>query len=133
MIEYKAQLESLLADHGISHSKINFNLGVDQLYAEALSRGEGALASNEAMVVSTGKFTGRSPKDKFTVKDAITENAVHWNDFNIPIEEKYFLQLKDKMLQYLTGKEIWVRDCYACADEKYKLSLRVINEQPSAN
>jgi len=73
MIEYKAQIESLLQDHGISHSKINFNLGVDELYAEALSRGEGVMASNEALVVSTGKFTGRSPKDKFIVRHPESE------------------------------------------------------------
>jgi phosphoenolpyruvate carboxykinase (ATP) len=114
-------------------SDIHYQLSPEELTQQTIQRGEGVLNDTGALVINTGKFTGRSPKDKFTVKDAITENAVHWNDFNIPIEEKYFLQLKDKMLQYLSGKEIWVRDCYACADEKYKLSLRVINEQPSAN
>jgi phosphoenolpyruvate carboxykinase (ATP) len=84
-------------------------------------------------VINTGKFTGRSPKDKFTVKDAITAHTVHWNEFNIAIEEKYFLGLKEKMLAYLKDKEIWVRDCYACADDTYRLSLRVINENPWSN
>ncbi len=112
---------------------IHYQLTPEELTEQTLQRGQGVLNDTGALVINTGKFTGRSPKDKFTVKDAITENTVHWNDFNIAIEEKYFFQLKDKMLQYLSDKEIWVRDCYACADENYKLSLRVINEQPSAN
>jgi phosphoenolpyruvate carboxykinase (ATP) len=112
---------------------IHYQLTPEELTEQTIQRGEGVLNDTGALVINTGKFTGRSPKDKFTVKDAITENTVHWNDFNIAIEEKYFFQLKDKMLKYLSDKEIWVRDCYACADENYKLSLRVINEQPSAN
>jgi phosphoenolpyruvate carboxykinase (ATP) len=112
---------------------IHYQLTPEELTEQTICRGEGVLNDTGALVINTGKFTGRSPKDKFTVKDAITENTVNWNDFNIPIEEKYFLQLKDKMLKYLAEKEIWVRDCYACADENFKLSLRVINEQPSAN
>src|SRR5689334_8464761 len=112
---------------------IHYQLTPEELTEQTIQRGEGVLNDTGALVINTGKFTGRSPKDKFTVKDAVTENTVHWNDFNIPIEEKYFLQLKDKMLKYLGQKEIWVRDCYACADERYKLSLRVVNEQPSAN
>jgi len=112
---------------------IHYQLAPEELTQQTIQRGEGVLNDTGALVIKTGKFTGRSPKDKFTVKDSITENTVHWNDFNIPIEEKYFQQLKTKMLQYLQGKEIWVRDCYACADEHYKLSLRVINENPWSN
>ncbi len=112
---------------------VHYQLPPAELTQQTIQRGEGVLSDTGALVINTGKFTGRSPKDKFTVKDVITENTVHWNDFNIPIEEKYFLQLKEKMLRYLSGKEVWIRDCYACADENFRLSLRVINEQPSAN
>ena len=123
-----------LVNLGLKHTaNIHYQLLPDELTDQTVQRGEGVLNDTGALVINTGKFTGRSPKDKFTVKDAITENTVHWNEFNIPIEEKYFFQLKDKMLKYLNENEIWIRDCYACADEKYKLSLRVINEQPSAN
>jgi phosphoenolpyruvate carboxykinase (ATP) len=114
-------------------SDIHYQISPQELTEQTLLRGEGVLNNTGALVINTGKFTGRSPKDKFTVKDAITENTVHWNDFNIAIEEKYFFQLKEKMLQYLADKQIWVRDCYACADENFKLKLRVVNEQPSAN
>ena len=113
--------------------QINYQQNPTQLCEQALKRGEATLNNTGALVIKTGKFTGRSPNDKFTVKDEITTDTVNWNDFNIPIEEKYFFQLKEKMLSYLSQKEIWVRDCFACADEKYRLSLRVINEQPAHN
>src|SRR5579864_8988195 len=128
MIEYKAQLESLLADHGVSHSKINFNLGVDELYAEALSRGEGILASNEALVVSTGKFTGRSPKDKFIVRHPDSEKNVWWGTVNRDISQENFEKLYQKMVAAMNEKELYVADLFAGADTKYRLPIRVINE-----
>ena len=112
---------------------IHYQLSPEELTAQSVQRGEGVLNDTGALVINTGKFTGRSPKDKFTVKDDLTATTVHWNDFNIPFEEKYFFQLKDKMLAYLSDKELWVRDCYACADEAYRLRLRVINENPWSN
>ncbi|MEO6540529.1 MAG: phosphoenolpyruvate carboxykinase (ATP), partial [Ferruginibacter sp.] len=63
---------------------INYQLSPDQLTEQAVQRGDGVLNDTGALLINTGKFTGRSPKDKFTVKDALTENTVHWNDFNIP-------------------------------------------------
>lgn len=112
---------------------IHYQLNPDELTQQTIQRGEGVLNDTGALVIKTGQFTGRSPKDKYTVKDDITKDAVHWNDFNIAIDEKYFFQLKEKMLRYLTDKEIWVRDCFACADENYRLSLRVVNENPWSN
>jgi phosphoenolpyruvate carboxykinase (ATP) len=112
---------------------IHYQLTPSELSAQAIKRGEAVLNDTGALVINTGKFTGRSPKDKFIVKDEITSGTVDWNDFNIPIDEKYFTQLKDKMLAYLEDKEVWVRDCFACADVKYRLSLRVINETPAHN
>jgi phosphoenolpyruvate carboxykinase (ATP) len=112
---------------------IHYQLTPEELTEQTILRGEGVLNNTGALLINTGKFTGRSPKDKFTVKDSLTENTVHWNDFNIPFEEKKFFQLKDKITSYLADKDIWVRDCYACADENFRLRLRVINEQPSAN
>lgn len=113
--------------------KIHYQLSPAELTEQAVQRGEGVLNDTGALLINTGKFTGRSPKDKFTVKDALTENTVHWNDFNIPIEENKFFQLKEKMLAHLNGKELWVRDCHACADEAFRLRLRVINENPWSN
>jgi phosphoenolpyruvate carboxykinase (ATP) len=87
-----------------------------------------------ALVIQTGAFTGRSPKDKFTVKDEITADTVNWNDFNLPIEPKYFDIVYQKMLDYLNNlPELWVRDCYACADPRYRLNIRIVNEKPWTN
>ena len=123
-----------LGELGLSNSQnIHYQLTPQQLVEQSLKRGEGVLNDTGALVIQTGKFTGRSPKDKFTVKDELTADTVDWNDFNISIEEAQFFSLKEKMLAYLSDKEIWVRDCFACADDQYELSLRVINENPAHN
>lgn len=115
-------------------NEIHYQLSPEDLVAQSLQRKEGVLNDTGALCIKTGEFTGRSPQDKFTVKDEITANTVNWNNFNLPIEEKYFFQLKEKMIAYLGSKnELWVRDAYACAAEKYRLNIRVINEQPSGN
>ncbi|MBI1781437.1 MAG: phosphoenolpyruvate carboxykinase (ATP) [Sphingobacteriales bacterium] len=114
-------------------ANIHYQLSPEELTEQTLLRGEGKLNDTGALIINTGKFTGRSPKDKFIVKDNITKNRVNWNDFNIAIEEKYFHQLHKKMGDYLQGKELWVRDCQACADERYRLNLRVVNENPWSN
>jgi len=115
------------------HKPVHYQLSPSELTEQTLERGEGTLSEKGALVIMTGKFTGRSPKDKFTVKDEITADTVDWNKVNLPIEEKYFFQLKEKMIAYLSDKEIWVRDCFACAEPKYRLHLRVINENPWSN
>jgi len=113
---------------------VHYQFSPNQLVQQTIQRGEGVLNDTGALCINTGKFTGRSPQDKFIVKDAITAQVVDWNKFNIPIEEKYFTRLKNRMLSYLGGlQELWVRDCYACADENYRLSLRVINENSWSN
>ncbi len=121
-------LHKNLSDHGVSHSQINFNLGTEELYAEALSRGEGQLAANEALVVSTGKFTGRSPKDKFIVENAPSKSNVWWGKTNQPISEENFERLYQKMVKAMNEKELFVADLFAGAEKKYQLPLRVINE-----
>src|SRR5438132_12969857 len=97
--------ERNLSDHGISHGRINFNLTPEELYAEALSRGEGRLASNEALVVSTGKFTGRSPKDKFIVSDPESHEHVWWGTVNREIRAEQFETLYQKMAAAMHEKE----------------------------
>jgi len=119
---------------GLTHPEFHYQLAPEVLAEQAVNRGQGVLNDTGALCINTGEFTGRSPKDKFTVKDASTENSVHWNNFNIPVEEKYFFQLKEKMLNYLNQREeLWVRDAYACADPAYRLNIRVINENPWSN
>jgi phosphoenolpyruvate carboxykinase (ATP) len=120
---------------GISNAtNIHYQLSADELIQQTLYNDQGELNDTGALVIKTGEFTGRSPEDKFIVKDSITENTVNWNNFNHPIDERYFHQLKKKMLNYLGSKdEVWVRDGYACADTDYQLNVRVINENAWSN
>lgn len=119
---------------GVTNSNVHYQLSPEELVEQTLQRQQGILNNTGALCINTGEFTGRSPLDKFIVKDDITANTVHWNNFNIPIDEKYFLQLRSKVLEYLGSKEeIWVRDAYACADSNYKLNIRVINENAWSN
>ena len=120
---------------GIAESvNIHYQLNPEELVEQALERKQGVLNDTGALCINTGEFTGRSPLDKFIVKDTITADTVHWNNFNIPIEEKYFLQLRSKLLNHLSSKdEVWVRDAAACADSNYRLNIRVINENPWSN
>ena len=110
-----------------ANQHINFQLAPKKLVQQIIGRGEGLLNNTGALVIATGKFTGRSPEDKFIVKDAVTIDTVDWNNFNNPVEAKYFDQLQEKIICYLSTKEVWVRDCYACADEAYQLNIRVVN------
>jgi phosphoenolpyruvate carboxykinase (ATP) len=122
-----------LADMGLNVAIAHWNLSPEELTQKTLELGQGELNDTGALCVSTGKFTGRSPKDKFTVKDAITEHSVDWGDVNIPFSPEAFDKLYDKVAAYLGGKEVWIRDAYACADPKYRLNIRVVNETPWAN
>lgn len=103
-----------------------YNLSPAELIEEALQRKEGVLTDTGALMVDTGTFTGRSPKDRFLVKDEVTEDAVWWGDINIPISTAHFEQLYAKMAAFLAGKVIYVRDLHAGADCDYQLDVRVI-------
>ena len=122
-----------LSDLGLDVAIANWNLSPEELTKKTLELGQGVLNDTGALSVSTGKFTGRSPKDKFTVRDAITEDTVDWGDVNFPIAPEVFDALYNKVCAYLKGKEVWVRDAYACADPKFRLNIRVVNETPWAN
>jgi phosphoenolpyruvate carboxykinase (ATP) len=104
-----------------------------ELVEETLALGQGMLTSTGALAIDTGEFTGRSPKDKFIVKDAGTADSVWWSQFNIPIEGDKFDALYHKMCAYLTGRDVYVRDAYVCADPQFRLNLRVITEYPWSN
>jgi phosphoenolpyruvate carboxykinase (ATP) len=118
---------------GIKNATIRYQLTSSELHDETIKKEQGVISSLGAIAVNTGEFTGRSPLDRFIVKDATTKDEVWWSKINIPFEEDKFDKLYDKVVDYLSEKEIFVRDCYACADEKYKLNIRVINEYPWSN
>ena len=118
---------------GIKNATIRYQLTSSELHEETLKKEQGVASSLGAISVNTGEFTGRSPKDRFIVKDAITKDEVWWSDINLPFDSEKFDALYNKVTGYLSEKEIFVRDSYACADENYKLSIRVVNEYPWSN
>ena len=114
---------------GISQAKeVCLNLPPAALVEAALGNGEGTLTDTGALMADTGRFTGRSPKDRFVVRDAYTAESVWWGDINIPFAADKFDQLHQKMVAYLADKTLYVRDAYAGANPDYQLKLRVVNE-----
>ena len=116
--------------HGIVNvSRVHWNLTTPALYEEAIRRREGLVAHAGPLVCRTGHHTGRSPNDKFIVKDATTADHVRWGKVNRPMSPEQFASLHGQLLTYLEGKELFVQDCYAGADPAYRLPIRVITEQ----
>jgi len=127
-------IEKIIASGLKLPENFHYQLNPQELVLDTLRIGEGVLSDTGALVINTGEFTGRCPKDKFIVKDEITTDTINWNEFNIPIEEKYFNIIRQKALTYIENlPEVWIRDCYACADPRYRLNIRVINEKPWNN
>mgnify|MGYP000996385466 FL=1 len=118
---------------GIKNSKIKYQLSLEQLHNETIVRDQGKETSLGAVAINTGEFTGRSPNDRFIVKDIVTKNEVWWSDINLPFDPQKFENLYEKVVKYLSNKEVFVRDAMVCADENYKVKIRVVNEYPWSN
>lgn len=130
---FKAQGASL-ADIGLKNvSAAYWNLSPAELVEETILSGQGVLADSGALAVDTGEFTGRSPKDKFIVCDDETENSVWWSDVNIKFPKEKFDPLYHRICAYFAGKDVYVRDSYACADPAYRTNIRVVTELPWSN
>ena len=115
--------------HLLAHKKMHENLSVPSLVEKVILRGEGKITSTGAVLVETGKYTGRSPKDRFIVQDEISNQHVHWGSINQPISEETFERLLDKVVNFLLEKdEVFSFKGFAGADENYNLPIRVINE-----
>jgi phosphoenolpyruvate carboxykinase (ATP) len=123
-----------VASLGLSNvSAAYWNLNPAELIEETIVRGEGFLTDTGALAIDTGEFTGRSPKDKFVVKDEVTKDTVWWGDVNFPYEPAKWEILYNRVTAYLSGKEVYVRDNYACADPAYRLNVRTVTEYPWSN
>src|SRR5437868_11926655 len=119
----------VLDQHGIRNIAIAYwHLGTAQLVEHAIRRHEGLLAAGGPLVVRTEPFTGRSPKDKFVVRDEITESTVNWGQVNQPITEQKFDLLYSKVLAFWQGHELYVQDCFGGADPAFTLPIRLITE-----
>jgi phosphoenolpyruvate carboxykinase (ATP) len=107
---------------------VHTNLSVAQLVETSLKRGESRLAANGALVAVTGARTGRSPKDKFTVDDAVTHELVDWGKVNKAFAPEKFEALLERVLEHLEGRELFAQDLCCGADSAYQLPIRVISE-----
>jgi phosphoenolpyruvate carboxykinase (ATP) len=115
--------------HGIVNvSRVYWNLTTPSLYEEAVRRREGLVAHSGPLVCRTGHHTGRSPNDKFVVKEPSSADHIWWGKVNRPVSEEHFDKLHRQFLHYMEGKELFVQDCYAGADPAYRLPIRVITE-----
>ena len=123
------QLGRNLSAHGVETSKpVHFNLNAAALYEHAIRRQEGQLAIDGPLVCRTGAHTGRSPNDKFVVKEPGSEAHVWWGKVNKPIEPSNYDVLRRDIINHLKSQELFVQDLYAGADQQYRLPVRFIHE-----
>lgn len=119
-----------LEHHGLRPSRtVYWNLTPPQLFEEALQREEGLLTSHGALRVTTGEYTGRSPKDKFFVKQDPSQQHIWWGEVNQPIDAAVFDALHEKVAAYLSERDIFVQDLMVGADTTYRMPIRVVTEK----
>ena len=122
--------EQPLSEYGFRNlERVCWNYEPAQLIELALRASEGHLASNGALVVRTGQFTGRSPKDKYIVRDGAAESSVNWGPVNQAMEEAAFHRLYARLAVFLEARELFVQDCFGGADPAYRLPIRVITQK----
>lgn len=122
-----------LKKYGIDKALVNYQLNPEELHEITVDKKMGVETTSGALAINTGTFTGRAPKDRFIVKDQITSDKVWWGEVNQPFLPEKFDALYDKVTDFLSQREVYVRDCYACADQKYRMNIRVINQHPWGN
>lgn len=122
-----------LEKYGISNATVHYQLSAEELQAKTVELGMGRETANGTLAINTGKFTGRSPQDRFLVDDDYTRDRVWWGKTNKGISPENFDFLQGEIENYLSGKEIYARDGFVCADPKYRMSVRTITEYPWSN
>ena len=119
-----------LENHGLENlGCAHWNLSIPDLYEYSLRRGESELAAGGGLVVTTGEYTGRSPKDKFIVDEPENSRNIWWGPVNNKISQNHFNTMQNRVLAYMQNKEVFVQDCYAGADPNYRIKVRVVTEQ----
>ena len=128
-----ASRSSSLFKAGIySDDTIHWQLSAAELVQHTLRRGEGKLSDTGALVIQTGEFTGRCPKDKYIVYDNVSRDRVNWNEFNLQLAPQYFDAIHESITGYMNRlPELYIRDCFACADPRFRLGIRVVCEKPA--
>jgi len=122
-----------LAEIDIKTDNVYRNLSVDSLVEMAVSRNEGTFSSTGALSVTTGRFTGRSPDDRYIVDDDVTHDTMHWGIVNHPISEENFEKIFKKITNHIEGKEIFIFDGFIGADPKTRMAVRIINDHAWQN
>ncbi len=134
MADYTSSTKTIsLEKYGIKNAQIHYQLEPKQLQAITVEKGMGKETPNGTLAINTGKFTGRSPEDRFLVKDDYTKDRIWWGKSNKAISPEHFDFLQSEVEKYLSGKEVFVRDGYVCADPKYKMNVRTVTEYPWSN
>ncbi|HZP81591.1 MAG TPA: phosphoenolpyruvate carboxykinase (ATP) [Chthonomonadaceae bacterium] len=110
-------------------ARVYWNLPPAVLIEHALCRREGLVAANGALAVQTGKFTGRSPKDKTIVQEPASQSDIWWGAVNQPLSEASFERLHGHIVRYLRGRDLYVQDLYGGAEARYRLPVRVVTER----
>jgi phosphoenolpyruvate carboxykinase (ATP) len=119
-----------LENHGLENlAGAYWNLSIPSLYEHSLRRGESELAAGGGLVVTTGEYTGRSPKDKYIVDEPENTGNIWWGPVNNKISPEHFNTMRNRMLAYMQHKEVYVQDCYAGADPDFRIKVRVVTEQ----
>ena len=122
---------NLKEDIGLGNlGNVFWNMSPAELVEDTILLGEGVMTDSGAIAVNTGEYTGRSPEDRFIVCDEKTENSVWWGKINKKFDPEKFDALYNRMKAYLTGKDVYVKDSYACADDDYRMNIRVVSELP---
>jgi len=122
-------LNEILSQLGIhSQNEVHMNLPPVKLVEKALEKKEGVLAENGALSVLTGRYTGRSPMDRFIVDSDLTHDTINWGDANQPMQEETFWRIYDRLVSYLQDKELFVFRGYCGHDPEYRMPLTVINQ-----
>lgn len=121
-------IQSVTSNDFELRGKLHLNLPVAELVEQALSRNEAILASNGALVATTGEFTGRSPRDKYTVNEDSVSDYIDWGSVNQAMEPATFNKIYKRVQDYLRDQELFIFDGFAGADPTYRLPIRVINE-----
>jgi phosphoenolpyruvate carboxykinase (ATP) len=122
-----------LEKYGLKDVNAHWNLSPEELQKITIEKGMGKETKNGTLAINTGKFTGRSPQDRFLVEDDYTKDKVWWGKVNKPVSPENFNRLQTEIEKYLSGKELFVRDGYVCADPKYRMNVRTVTELPWSN
>ncbi|NIP58731.1 MAG: phosphoenolpyruvate carboxykinase [Gemmatimonadetes bacterium] len=118
-----------VTEHGLNPGReVHWNLSPAELYEAALSRDEGRLAHGGGFAAVTAPHTGRSPKDKFTVRESSTEDEIDWGDVNVPLSPESYRALREHVVSHLNQRELFVRDARAGADPEHGINVRVVTE-----